>query len=58
MSIKIPPDVKEQKAIADILTGMDDEIKSLEAERDKMTQIREGVMDDLLTGRKRLNQSH
>ena len=58
MSIKIPPDVKEQKAIADILTAMDDEIKSLEAERDKMTQIREGVMDDLLTGRKRLNQSH
>ena len=49
------PDEQEQDAIAGVLTAMDDEIQSLEAERDKMTQIREGVMDDLLTGRKRLN---
>ena len=55
--ILIPADIAEQETIADMLTAMDDEIKSLEAERDKMTQIREGVMDDLLTGRKRLKQS-
>ena len=54
---KIPllfPHVKEQEAIASVLTSMDEEITALEAERDKIAQIREGVMDDLLTGRVRL----
>lgn len=50
----IPSDIKEQKAIADTLTAMDEEIEALENERDKMIQIREGAMDDLLTGRIRL----
>ncbi|MBQ9348438.1 MAG: restriction endonuclease subunit S [Oscillibacter sp.] len=53
IEIKIPK-YEEQKAIADVLTAMDDEIKSLTDERDKMIQIREGAMDDLLTGRVRL----
>ena len=48
------PGVDEQKAIADILTSMDTEIQNLEAERDKMQAIREGAMEDLLTGRVRL----
>lgn len=48
------PGKQEQKAIADVLTAMDDEIKALEDERNKMMQIREGAMDDLLTGRVRL----
>ncbi len=52
--IKIPSEEKEQQAIANVLTAMDDEIKALEDERDKMIQIREGAMDDLLTGRVRL----
>lgn len=51
----IPTDYKEQEAIAAALTSMDKEITNLEAERDKMMQIREGAMDDLLTGRVRLN---
>jgi len=51
----IPSDIKEQKAIADTLTAMDEEIEALENERDKMIQIREGAMDDLLTGRVRLS---
>lgn len=50
----IPVDIKEQEAIASILTAMDEEIETLEIERDKMIQIREGAMDDLLTGRVRL----
>jgi len=54
VSIRVPIDVDEQKAIADVLTAMDDEIKDLEDERNKMVQIREGAMDDLLTGRVRL----
>ena len=40
--------------IADTLTAMDEEIEALEIERDKMIQIREGAIDDLLTGRFRL----
>ena len=51
--IKIPDD-KEQEAIAAVLTAMDREIAALEEERDKIAQIRQGVMDDLLTGRVRL----
>lgn len=49
------PSVLEQAAIADIIDAMDEEIAALEIERDKMIQIREGAMDDLLTGRVRLN---
>lgn len=49
------PSFSEQQAIADVLTAMDNEIKALEDERDKMIQIREGAMDDLLTGRVRLS---
>lgn len=50
----IPLDEAEQEAIATTLTTMDDEIHSLEEERDKMIKIREGAMDDLLTGKVRL----
>ena len=57
VSICIPIDVDEQKAITDVLTAMDDEIKALEDERNKIIQIREGAMDDLLTGRVRLEVS-
>ena len=53
--IKIPEDEKEQEAIAGVLTSMDSEILALETEREKIIQIREGAMDDLLTGRVRLS---
>lgn len=52
--IKIPEEGEEQDAISRILIAMDEEIEALEIERDKMIQIREGAMDDLLTGRVRL----
>lgn len=52
--LKIPIDIEEQQTIASILTAMDEEIESLEAEKVKMMGIREGAMDDLLTGRVRL----
>lgn len=54
IKIKITLDINEQKAIASILTAMDEEIEALEIEREKMIQIRDGAMDDLLTGRVRL----
>lgn len=50
----IPVDLKEQEAIAEVLTAIDNEIADLETEREKIIQIREGAMDDLLTGRVRL----
>lgn len=53
---EIPIDTKEQQAIASILTAIDEEIESLEIEKAKMIQIREGAMDDLLTGRVRLKK--
>lgn len=49
------PQREEQSAIADDIDKMDTEIRSLEAEREKMIQIREGAMNDLLTGRVRLS---
>lgn len=52
--VTIPVDVDEQEAIANTLLAMDEEILALETERDKIIQIREGAMDDLLTGRIRL----
>ena len=54
IELYIPSDIKEQKAIASVITAIDEEIESLKTERAKMIQIREGAMDDLLTGRVRL----
>lgn len=51
---KIPVDVKEQLAISKILTAIDEEIEALEIEKSKIEGIKEGAMDDLLTGRVRL----
>ncbi len=48
------PGVEEQKAIATVLSEMDAEIAALEARRDKTKQIKQGMMQQLLTGRVRL----
>jgi len=52
--IRIPMDIKEQETISSVLTVMDEEIEALEEEKAKMIGIKEGAMDDLLTGRVRL----
>ena len=44
----------EQRAIAQILSDMDAEIEALERRRDKVKQIKQGMMQQLLTGRIRL----
>lgn len=54
INIRLPREIKEQHAIAEGLTAMDEEIESLKIEKEKMIQIKEGAMDDLLTGRVRL----
>lgn len=52
--IPLPP-LPEQRAIASVLSDMDAEIEALEAKRNKYTKIKQGMMQDLLTGRVRLN---
>ncbi|HHQ1286912.1 restriction endonuclease subunit S [Enterococcus gallinarum] len=54
IEITLPESISEQQAIAQVLSAMDEEIESLEVEKEKMLQIKEGAMDDLLTGRMRL----
>lgn len=49
-----PPTIYEQAAIATVLSGMDAEIASLEQKRDKTRALKQGMMQELLTGRIRL----
>lgn len=51
--ICLPP-IGEQTAIAAILSDMDAEIAALEARRDKTRALKQGMMQELLTGRIRL----
>ncbi len=48
------PRLEEQTAIATVLSDMDAEIYALEARRDKTQQVKQGMMQELLTGRTRL----
>lgn len=50
----IPDDIKEQKAIADILFDMDAEITALEQKLVKCQKLKQGMMQQLLTGKIRL----
>lgn len=48
------PDVDEQEEIANVLDDMDAEITALEQKRDKTKLIKQGMMQELLTGKTRL----
>jgi type I restriction enzyme S subunit len=48
------PTIEEQTAIATILSDMDAEISQLEGRRAKMGELKQGMMQELLTGRIRL----
>ena len=52
--VPLPPTLTEQKAIATALSNMDSEIDELEVKRDKYKQIKQGMMQELLTGKTRL----
>lgn len=54
IGITMPPTFDEQFAIANILTTMDNEIASLEAELQKYKALKQGMMQKLLTGQIRL----
>ena len=50
----VPTSLQEQSAIASVLSSMDEEISALEAKRKKYTAIKQGMMQQLLTGKIRL----
>lgn len=52
----ITPTSYEQTAIATILSDMDEEIQTLEQRLNKTRQIKQGMMQELLTGKTRLVQ--
>lgn len=53
-NILIPKDIEEQIAIAEILSDMDKEIEQLEQKLAKARLIKQGMMQQLLTGKIRL----
>ena len=52
--IFLPPTKEEQTAIATLLSDMDTELTALQTRRHKARQIKQGMMQELLTGRIRL----
>ena len=48
------PSLNEQKSIASVLSDMDIEISRLEARWNKTKALKQGIMQELLTGRTRL----
>lgn len=52
-----PSDVKEQLAISNLLQVMDDELTALEAKKAKYVALKQGMMQQLLTGKIRLIDS-
>ena len=50
----LPSNPSEQRAIAHLLSEMDAEIEALEQRRDKTRALKQGMMQQLLTGRTRL----
>jgi type I restriction enzyme S subunit len=53
LSISLPS-LPEQQAIAEILSDMDSEINALETRREKTRLLKQGMMQELLTGKIRL----
>jgi len=54
IEVKLPLEKEEQTAIAAILSNMDAEIAALEARHEKTRLLKQGMMQELLTGRIRL----
>jgi type I restriction enzyme S subunit len=55
--VHLPSTDAEQRAIAHVLSSMDSEIEALERKRDKYKQVKQGMMQDLLTGKIRLTEN-
>ncbi len=54
IEVPIPPTIEEQTQIATILSDMDNELEILEEKLQKAEQLKQGMMQNLLTGKIRL----
>ena len=54
IEVAFPPTKEEQTAIAEVLGDLDGEIAVLEARREKINLLKQGMMQELLTGKIRL----
>jgi type I restriction enzyme, S subunit len=54
LAVPIPSMISEQAAIAEVLSDMDAEVTALEARLTKTRDLKQGMMQELLTGRTRL----
>jgi len=55
LKLEVPhPSCREQTAIAEVISDMDAEIQALEQRREKTRLLKQGMMQELLTGRIRL----
>ena len=54
LTVLVPPTVQEQTAIGEVLYDMDLEIETFEEKRKKTIALKQGIMQELLTGRIRL----
>ena len=52
-TFKLPP-FAEQQAVVAVLSDMDAELAALEARRDKTRDLKQAMMQELLTGKTRL----
>ena len=52
--LRLPTEKAEQAAIAEVLSGMDAELAALERRQEKTRALKQGMMQELLTGRTRL----
>ncbi|HXI24662.1 MAG TPA: restriction endonuclease subunit S [Pyrinomonadaceae bacterium] len=53
LRLRLPPE-REQAAIATVLSDMDSDLAAVEQRRDKTRALKQGMMQELLTGRTRL----
>lgn len=54
LTVRVPPNKAEQTAIAEVLSDMDAELAVLEQRLAKTRDLKQGMMQELLTGRTRL----
>ncbi len=54
MLVPLPPTLDEQRAIASVLSDVDAELAALEARRIKTRDLKQAMMQELLTGKTRL----
>ena len=56
MRISIPKSKSEQKRIASILSQIDEAIEKEQKYKEKLERIKRGLMEDLLSGKVRVNR--